>query len=145
MPEKEYRYIATCRWQEAKKGLLILDGKPDLAVATPPEFGGHEGLTNPEELFVASAAVCLMSTFTAMSAKTRAEWKSFSCQAEGLLEQVPGQGFLFTRLELRPRVEVASPDQIEPAGKALELAKKYCLVTNSMKSEIVMHPEVVVI
>lgn len=142
MPEREYVYEAEVRWTGEKKGDLILSGKPDLPVATPPEFGGHDGRTSPEDLFVASAVVCLMSTFLAMAQKVQAEWDSFSCSAKATLEKVEGRGLLFTKMDLYPRVSVRSDDQVESVKKALDLAKKYCLVTNSMKTEVVMHPEV---
>ncbi|MEW5725333.1 MAG: OsmC family protein [Thermodesulfobacteriota bacterium] len=142
--EKEYLYQAEVKWNGEKKGMLVLAGKPDLPVATPPEFGGHEGLTTPEELFVASAVVCFMSTFLAMGAKTRAEWTDFSCWGEGRLEKAGDRGLLFTRIDLYPKVTVGDESRIKTVNRALELSQKYCLVTNSMTTEVVVHPEVLV-
>lgn len=138
----EYTYTAEVLWTENKMGDLIIEGKPRLSVATPPEFGGHEGITSPEDLFVASAVVCLMSTFLSMSAKVKAEYQSFSCRGEGKLEKVDGKGLLFTRIDLYPRVVVQKEENVPSVEKALSLAHKYCLVTNSMTSDVLMHPEV---
>ena len=140
--DKEYQYQAEVKWTGEKKGTLFLDGKPDLAVATPPEFGGHEGVTTPEDLFVATAVVCYMSTFLAMGAKTRAKWEEFSCRGEGKVELVSGRGLLFTRIDLFPRVTISRGSNESAVNKALDLAKKYCLVTNSMTTEIEVHPEI---
>ena len=140
--QKEYHYQAEVRWVEEKKGDLVLEGKPDLPVATPPEFGGHEGLTTPEDLFVASAVVCIMSTFLAMGKKVKASWKEFTCRGDGKLELVPDRGLLFTRIDIYSKVVIEDEQNRAGVEKALDLARRYCLVTNSMTSEIVMHSEI---
>ncbi|MFH1139665.1 MAG: OsmC family protein [Pseudomonadota bacterium] len=142
--EKEYHYQAEVRWTGDKKGDLHLEGKPVLGVTTPPEFGGHEGLTTPEDLFVAAAVVCLMSTFLAMGKKVKASWNEFACRGDGKLELVPDQGLLFTRIDLFPKVAISDERDRPAVEKALDLARRYCLVTNSMKTEIAMHPEITV-
>ena len=144
MADKENYFQSEVRWTAEKKGDLIIEGQPDLVVAAPPQFGGHPGIPSPQDLFVASAVTCIMTSFLAMGQKVRAEWKTFSCSGRGKLELVTGQGLLFTRIDLYPKVTVESEEHVEAASKALDLAKKYCLVTNSMKSEIEMHPEVTV-
>ena len=60
---KTYTYRTCLKWTERKIGMLSSPGKPDLQVATPPEFKGHEGIWSPEDLFMASVNVCVMSTF----------------------------------------------------------------------------------
>ena len=141
MSDQSWKFEAEVAWTEEKKGLLFLDGKPDLPVATPPEFGGHEGITTPEDLFVASIAVCYLSTFVAMVQKIKAKFVSFSCRAEGLLE-APNKGLEFTRIDVYPEVTVAGEEDVQLMERALDLAARYCLVTNSLKSEIVNHPEI---
>ncbi|MBU2550151.1 MAG: OsmC family protein [Proteobacteria bacterium] len=142
MSDKAIIFEAEVEWTGEKAGRLKLEGRPDLQVAPPPQFEGPEGMNSPQEMFVASAAVCIMTTFLAMGNKVRAEWESFSCSGRGHLELVKGQGLIFTRIELFPKVTVRAEEQVPAVEKALELAKKYCLVTNSMKSEVVMHPQV---
>ncbi|MGH7545745.1 MAG: hypothetical protein ACREKI_06135 [Gemmatimonadota bacterium] len=41
------------RWTGERKGVISAEGKPELGVATPPEFKGHEGIGSPEDLYVA--------------------------------------------------------------------------------------------
>ena len=59
---KSWRYTNTVTWKENKKGVLTSEGKPDLEVATPSEFGGPEGSWTPEDLLVASVNSCIMTT-----------------------------------------------------------------------------------
>ncbi len=143
--EASYIYSATIRWSGERKGLLELAGKKDMSVATPPEFGGPPGVISPEGLFVATAASCRMTTFLTMADKVRASFVNFSCSAEATLRKVEGKGFLFTNLMLRPRVGVADIGEERAIKRALDLSKKYCLVTNSMTCEVEMEPVVEVV
>jgi len=44
---KTYTYRTTVRWSERKMGVIASAGKPNIQVATPPEFKGHEGIWSP--------------------------------------------------------------------------------------------------
>jgi hypothetical protein len=43
MPQLPFYYENGIEWTGENKGLLSVTGLPSLQVATPPEFGGHEG------------------------------------------------------------------------------------------------------
>ena len=64
---KVYTYHTEVKWTEQRKGVISCAGKLDIQVATPPEFKGHDGIWSPEDLFVASANICLMTTFLAVA------------------------------------------------------------------------------
>src|SRR5207245_9476311 len=49
---KSFQYEVRVRWGDLKRGVLTAAGKPDLEVASPPEFRGHPGVWTPEHLFV---------------------------------------------------------------------------------------------
>jgi organic hydroperoxide reductase OsmC/OhrA len=132
MTDDVHEYIATVKWKNDRIGDLIIEGKPNVEVATPPEFEGPEGFISPEDLFVAAATSCFMTTFLTFSKKMHFEFKSFSCDGHGRLERVD-KGFQFTKLVLKTKVSVAEEDLVPKAERALELAGKYCLVSNSMK------------
>lgn len=138
-----YQYSNKVVWETQKKGKLEIEGKSDLPVATPPEFGGHEGIHSPEDLFVASVNACTMSTFLTFAEKTKTVFTKFECSAEGILDKAEGK-LVFTQIVLRPRVHVPTEREKAHALHALELVDKYCLVTNSMSCVVEMHPEVVV-
>ncbi len=61
---KVYLYHTAVKWTEQRKAIISSAGKRDIQVATPPEFKGHENIWSPEDLFVASANICLMTTFS---------------------------------------------------------------------------------
>ena len=98
---------------------------------------------SPEELFVASAAVCYLNGFVEFVKKMRISFKSFECDAVGKLEKV-GRSFEITKIDMSARVIVESEDIVSRIERALELAAKYCFVGNSMKCPIHHDTEVIV-
>ncbi|MGD9395847.1 MAG: OsmC family protein [Candidatus Thorarchaeota archaeon] len=132
MSDDVHEYKVTVDWKHGRVGELRVEGKPKVEISAPPEFDGPEGIISPEDLFVAAATSCLMTTFVTFNKKMRIEFKSFSCEGHGTLERVD-KGFQFTKLLLKTKVGVESADLIPKTERALELAGKYCLVSNSMK------------
>ena len=138
---KVYTYRTSLKWTERKMGLLYSPGKPELQVATPPEFKGHEGIWSPEDLFVASVNVCVMSTFLAFAERAGLAFARYESDAEGRVELVAGK-LQVTSLILTPRVTVQSREEVDRAKELLTKAESNCLISNSVKSHITMNPTV---
>lgn len=139
---KVYTYQTSVTWTEQKKGVGAVAGKPDIQVATPPEFKGHEGIWSPEDLFVASVNVCLMTTFLAMADRAGVGFTAYVGQAEGTLELVDGK-FRFTKIVLRPRVTLKPGEDAAKAKQTLEKAEANCLISNSMACAVTLEPTIV--
>ncbi|MEW6544645.1 MAG: OsmC family protein [Nitrospirota bacterium] len=139
---KVYAYRTSVRWTERRLGLISSPGKPDIQVATPPEFKGHEGIWSPEDLFVASANVCLMTTFLAFAERAGLGFTAYDSEAEGRLELVDGR-FQVTAITLRPRVTLKPGEDAAKAREIVEKAEANCLISNSMKSRITLEPTIV--
>ncbi len=143
MPGETHVYKTGLRWEAQRRGVLSSPGLPDVEVATPPEFpGGHAGIWSPEHLFVASAEVCLMTTFLAIAENSKLEYLEYRSQAEGTVEKTD-QGFAVTGITIRPRVTVKDPASRERALRIIEKAEKACLISKSMKTPITLQAEVV--
>ncbi len=136
---KSYRYPISVQWIGETKGTMTIAGKPSMEVATPPEFKGHEGIWSPEDLFVASVNSCIMTTFLAFAERAGLEFEKFESEAEGLLEFVEGR-FLFTKIIVRPRVALRSGEDKGKAEEILHKAEKNCLVSNSVRTEVILEP-----
>jgi peroxiredoxin-like protein len=132
MSEESHEYLVEIDWTHGRVGNLTVEGKPKIQISAPPEFDGPEGIISPEDLFVAAATSCLMTTFITFVKKMHIEFQTFSCEGHGTLEKVE-KGFQFTKILLKTKVTVDSEELIPKAERALELAGKYCLVSNSMK------------
>jgi len=115
---------------------------PDLEVDAPPEFKGHDGVWTPEHLFVAAVNTCFMTTFLAIAENSKLEFVSFSADAKGKLEKLEGQGFIMTEVVLRPKLLISHARDAERASRILEKAEKHCLISNSIKTETKLQPEV---
>ena len=141
---ERHTYQTSLRWEGQRKGALSAPGLPGIAVATPPEFpGGHPGIWSPEHLFVASAEVCIMTTFLAIAENSKLAFKEYSSTAEGALEKTDS-GYMITELTVKPRLVIPDEAARDRALRILEKSEKACLISNSMKSVVHLQPEVVV-
>lgn len=139
-----HSYATSVKYSEMRKGVLSSEGFPSFEIATPAQFpGGHEGIWSPEHLFVASAEICLMTTFLAIAEKSRLEFIEYSSEAVGTLEKT-AEGMLMTKIVIKPKVVIQDETKKERTLLLLEKAEKYCLISNSMKTEVTIEPVVVV-
>jgi peroxiredoxin-like protein len=138
---KAYTYRTTVHWTERKMGVVSSSGKPDVQVATPPEFKGHEGLWSPEDLFVTSVNVCVMSTFLAFAERAGLAFSSYHSDAEGRVELVDGK-LQVTSVDLKPTVTLMSSGDAEKAQEILHKAESNCLISNSIKTRVSMQPTI---
>ena len=136
---KVYFYQTDVKWTEQRKGITSCAGKPDVQVATPPEFKGHEGIWSPEDLFVASVNVCLMTTFLAVAERAGLAFSSYESTAEGRLELVDGK-FQFAAITIRPFIRVQARNDVDKAKELIEKAERSCLISNSMKANVTLEP-----
>lgn len=118
------------------------DGLPIMQVASPPQFGGPEGMWSPEHLFVASVSSCLMTTFQAIATNSRLEVLEYSDDASGRLVRGDDRLFRIDRVTLRPRLVIDDPAHADKARRLLEKAKDVCLISRSMSAEVVMVPSI---
>ena len=140
--EDRYSYSTEVEWTGERHGDLRAPVLPQLHVDAPPEFKGHDGAWTPEHLFVASVNTCFMTTFLAIAENSKLEFVSFSADAKGKLEKLDGQGFIMTEVVLRPKLLISHARDAERASRILEKAEKHCLISNSIKTETKIQPEV---
>ncbi|MEO9484319.1 MAG: OsmC family protein [Ekhidna sp.] len=142
-----HMYTVDINWSKDRKGVMCSpelnqDSNTCVEVATPPEFPkGIPGIWSPEHLFTASVSSCLMTTFLAIADNSNLAFESFSCSSKGKLEQVEGK-FLMTQIILEPVVTIMDEKDRERAVRVLQKSERACLISNSIKSEIVMNPEI---
>jgi len=138
---RRFIYKNELNWKTEKKGLLTSEGKPTLEVACPPEFGGHPKIWSPEDLLVASVNICLMTTFLHYAGKEKLKLLSYQSYAEGILEMVENK-LMFSTIEVRPKILVTSDEDIKEAERVLRFSEKNCLVSNSIRSKVILNPEI---
>ena len=141
MKPKSWHYENTVTWQGEKKGLLSAADRPDIQLATPPEFRGHPGIWTPEDMFVASVNSCIMTTFLYFAGRMDIQLVSYRSTAEGTVASQP-DGLLFTEVTVKPHVTVASAEDREKAQEALERSEKSCLISRSIKAVVAVRPRI---
>ena len=138
---KSFHYPVTVKWSGEKRGVLTIGGKPDLEVASPPEFRGHPGVWSPEDLFVAAVNSCTMTTFLSAMQRRNLGLVSYESRAEGTLEMADGR-FRFTRVVLEPRIVVGRAEDRDAALAAFREAEQGCLIAASILAKVEAKPEI---
>ena len=138
----KYNYNTRLEWTCEKKGVLRCEGKPDIIVACPPEFGGHPGIWSPEDLFLASVEVCTLTTFLWYVSKEHVNLKSYSSEATGTVELVDSR-FRFSSITVKLRIDVSLEDDRSRVEKALKKVERACLITNSIQTDVHIESEIV--
>ncbi len=131
--EKSFIFSNTLKWKDKYQASMFFGDKANFEFATPPEFHGPEGFISPEELFVASANACSLTTFIAKALKAGINLISYESSAEGILEKVDGQ-LMFTQIIIKSRIKTDSDK--EKVRKIVEQVEQGALVFNSMKTNI---------
>jgi organic hydroperoxide reductase OsmC/OhrA len=140
-------YHATVRWTGEHWGHVEMGNGAEMKFSAPPDAQGHAGVLTPEDAFVAAANSCVMMMFLWAAERFRLKLQSFECRAEGTKLVELDRTEIFTRLHFRPVIRIARGNESKEAVqtrtlRALEAAQKYSLVANSVKSEIVMEPDI---
>ena len=143
-------YNVDVNWNEGRKGIMCspelnLDANNCLEVATPPEFTkGIAGIWSPEHLFTSAVSSCLMTTFLAIAENSKLEFINFSCKAKGKLEQVEGK-VMMSEILLEPTVTISDEKDRERAERVLQKSEAACLISNSVKSKVIMIPTIIIV
>ncbi len=149
MPETAV-YHTIVGWKGEHWGHVVLGNGPEMDFSAPPDAQGHPGVLTPEDAFVAAANTCIMMMFIWAAERFKLKLISYDCRAEGTKLIELDRTEIFTLLRFWPKIRVEAGDenpQIVEARtrRALQSAQKYSLVANSIKSEIVIAPEIEVV
>ena len=140
-------YHTTVAWKGEHWGHVVLGNGPEMDFSAPPDAQGHAGVLTPEDAFVAAANTCIMMMFIWAAERFRLNLVSYTCRAEGTKRIELDRTELFTHLRFWPVIKIAAGGE-NPAAiltrtqRALQSAQKYSLVANSVKSEIVIQPQI---
>ena len=142
-------YHTTVRWTGEHWGHVVMGNGPEMQFSAPPDAHGHAGVLTPEDAFVASANTCIMMMFIWAAKRFKLKLLAYECRSEGTKLIELDRTEIFTRLHFRPVIRIAAAgephDVVEGrARRALQAAQKYSLVANSVKSEIVIEPELII-
>ncbi len=140
-------YHTTVTWKGEHWGHVKLGNGPEMDFSAPPDAQGHPNVLTPEDAFVAAVNTCVMMMFIWAAKRFKLKLVSYDCYAEGTKLIELDRTEIFTQVVLRPKIVVRAGEENKAAiekriQRALESAQKYSLVANSIKSQIIVEPEV---
>jgi organic hydroperoxide reductase OsmC/OhrA len=139
---KDFRYKVAVDWEGDRITTVTSPDKPQLTVATPPEFkNGIEGVWSPEDLLVASAASCFAVTLVAVAERRELPLHELHVSGTGHLTARDDGRFGFVAIELTAAIRTDG-HVLEAMERAAKHAGRACLV--SMALDVPVHVEAIV-
>jgi len=143
-------YHTTVHWKGEHRGRVRMGNGPEMDFSAPPDAHGHAGVLTPEDAFVAAVNTCVMMMFLWSAERFKLGLVSYECRAEGIRRIELDRTEVFSEVRLNPRIVVrADAAGLEAARKraqqALQSAVKYSLVANSIKSKLIVEPEIEIV
>lgn len=138
-------YHTTVRWTGAHWGHIEMGNGPQMPFSAPPDAHGHADVLTPEDAFVAAVNTCIMLMFLWACERFKLNLVSYTCRAEGAKLIKLDRTETFTHVRLWPYIVVDPGDEADSAvaarlQRALQAARKYSLVANSVIAEIIIAP-----
>ncbi|MCX5884459.1 MAG: OsmC family protein [Proteobacteria bacterium] len=134
-------YKTQVTWKGEHWGHLSCSNGTAMDFSAPPALHGHPGVMTPEDAFVAAVNTCFHMMFIWAVEKLRLNLISYTCEAEGFVEDRLDKTSIFNKVVLRPTIVVKGA-KMEQLNKALTLARKYSLVAESIKGDVIIQPEI---
>ncbi len=140
-------YETSLTWTGGHRGHLRLGNGPEMDFSAPPSSHGEAGVLTPEDAFVGAINMCVMLMFVWAAERFRLDLVSYTSRAEGTKTIELDRTEIFSRIVLEPRIEVRAGNEPPVAvekrvRRALEAARKFSLVANSVKGEVAVEPEI---
>ena len=108
-----------------------------LRSASPAEFDGPGDRWSPETFLVGAVADCFILTFRAVAHASKLSWISLDCDVTGTLDRVD-RVTQFTAFDMTAHLVVPVGVDADVARHALEKAERSCLISNSLKANVVL-------
>jgi len=144
MADQTYQYETMVEWTDSRRGTLTGPQRLSMLIGAPPEFGGTDDVWSPEHLCVAAVSSCVMLTFIAVAANSKVPFRKYAASAVGTLEKAEGRGLVITRVVVKPRITIGADVDRAKVERLVRMAEKNCFISNSLRAEVTLEPEIVV-
>ncbi len=136
-------YINRVEWRGEHRGYTWCQNGTEQEFSAPPGLYGLPNVLTPEDAFMAAANTCYHMVAIWAMERFKIDLISFECEAVGEVEEYIDQTSVFKRVTLHPKMVVRGKTP-EIVRRALDLALKYSTICQSLKSEVVIQPTIVV-
>lgn len=126
-------------WKEEHLGHTYCGNGTEMDFSAPPTLHGHPNMMTPEDAYLMAINTCIhMMVLWAMK-RFKVELVSLECSAVGEVEEHLDKTSCFKKVVLHPRIVVRGGSE-GAVKRALQMARKYSTIAESVKSEMVIEP-----
>lgn len=126
-----HTFATQLTWQGGERAITSSEGLPDLEISGPVQFGGEAGFWTPEHQLVGAIESCILLTTLFFVDKFKIGMQAYASASEGFMDK-GASGLRFTKMTMKLTVTVADAAQVEKMKEAVELAEKYCPLSNAV-------------
>jgi uncharacterized OsmC-like protein len=131
-------------WKGEHLGHTYCGNGTEMDFSAPPALYGHPDMMTPEDAYLLSVNTCIhMMVLWAMK-RFKLELVEFECSAEGEVEEHIDKTSWFKKVVLRPRMTIRGGSE-STVKRALQMAQKYSTIAASVKSEVLLQPNIKII
>jgi len=124
------------QWESEEKGWIISNGPVPIETAS---YKNHPGLWSPENLFIASVNVSFMQCF--LEACNNADVPILFYDSNATGETLPGYKMII-EIIIEPKIIILNGVDFNQVQKCLEYAGKNNIISNSIRSRIIVQPKI---
>ena len=134
-------YTNKVTWKEEHLGYTYCGNGTEMNFSAPPALYGRPDMMTPEDAYLMAINTCIhMMVLWAMK-RFKLDLVSFECTAEGEVQEHLDRTSWFKKVVLTPRLKVRGGSE-GAVIRALQMARKYSTIAESVKSEIVVEPKI---
>jgi organic hydroperoxide reductase OsmC/OhrA len=138
-----HTYDVNLAWDvEQDQALLRAGNRMPILVSAPPEFHGSDSVWSPEHLILASIASCYVTTFMYFAKLLKVKVRDLKVTAKVDIEKEGKGMFEATKFIIQPTIDFHNDPGSHIVENLLDKAKRYCIVSNSVKGEVVITPTI---
>jgi len=131
-------------WKGEHLGYTYCDNGTEMDFSAPPALYGHPDMMTPEDAFMMAVNTCVHMMVIWAVERFKLDLVSFECVAEGEVEEFIDKTSWFKKVVLRPKLTVRGSSEAV-VKRALQMARRYSTIAESVKSEIIMEPEIEIV
>lgn len=131
-------------WKGGHIGFTHCENGTEMDFSAPPTLHGHPNMMTPEDAYMMAVNTCVHMMVIWAVERFKLDLVSFECTARGEVEEHIDKTSWFNKVVLQPKIKVRG-SSVSVVKRALEMARKYSTIAESVKSEIIMEPEIEII
>ena len=128
-------------WKGEHLGHTYCGNGTEMDFSAPPALYGHPDMMTPEDAYLMAVNTCVHMMVLWAVERFKLKLVSLECTAEGEVEEHIDKTSWFKKVVLHPRMKVRGTSDAS-VKRALEMARKYSTIAESVKSQIIIEPEI---